>query len=188
LRSRIKGGDWPLIGRAEELELLREMRHARPPLSAVINGPAGVGKSRLAQSAMEEAAEEGWATLTTRGSAGMSAVPLGPLRGVLSVPSTTELAELTDAVRRALVEMRSGRGLLVLADDCQSFDEFSAGLLHQLVADGSILLVATARSGSSPQPALVDLWKDGLAERIELQSLSLPEAARLLSLALAGSV
>ncbi|MGD0084273.1 MAG: LuxR C-terminal-related transcriptional regulator [Acidimicrobiales bacterium] len=188
MRSRIKGGDWPLIGRAEELELLREMRHARPPLSAVINGPAGVGKSRLAQSAMEEAAEEGWATLTTRGSAGMSAVPLGPLRGVLSVPSTTELAELTDAVRRALVEMRSGRGLLVLADDCQSFDEFSAGLLHQLVADGSILLVATARSGSSPQPALVDLWKDGLAERIELQSLSLPEAARLLSLALAGSV
>ena len=48
MRSRIKGGDWPLIGRAEELELLREMRHARPPLSAVINGPAGVGKSRLA--------------------------------------------------------------------------------------------------------------------------------------------
>jgi DNA-binding CsgD family transcriptional regulator len=180
--------DWPLIGRAEELQLLREMRFAKPATSAVINGPAGVGKSRLARSTTAEAAEEGWATLTVRGSAGLSGVPLGPLRGVLGVPSTSDLAELTDSVRRELVARRSAKGLLVLADDCQALDESSAALLHQLVADGSIVLVATARSGTTPQDALIDLWKDGLAERIELQSLSLPEMTRLLSVALGGSV
>jgi DNA-binding CsgD family transcriptional regulator len=188
LRSRTQGGDWPLIGRAEELEFLREMRYEQPALSAVINGPAGVGKSRLARSARAEASEEGWATLVTRGSAGLSGVPLGPLRGVLGIRGATKLDELTDSVRQELLGMRSAKGLLVLADDCQALDEWSAGLLHQLVAEGSIVLIATARSGTSPHEALVDLWKEGLAERIELQNLSLLETTQLLPVALGGSV
>jgi DNA-binding CsgD family transcriptional regulator len=185
---RTTAGDWPLIGRAEELKLLREMRFSKPPLSVVINGPAGVGKSRLARSAMAEASDEGWATLTARGSAGLSGVPLGPLRGVLNVPGASELAELTDSVRTEIVSRRSAKGLLVLADDCQALDEYSAGLLHQLVAEGSIVLIATVRSGTRPHDALIDLWKDGLAERIELQSLSRAETTQLLSTALGGSV
>ena len=48
--------EWPLVGRVEELALLRQLRSGSPGVSAVISGPAGVGKSRLAREAVEEAA------------------------------------------------------------------------------------------------------------------------------------
>ncbi|MFI5035646.1 MAG: LuxR C-terminal-related transcriptional regulator [Acidimicrobiales bacterium] len=179
--------DWPLVGREEELELLRRIRAARPARSAVITGPPGVGKTRLARAASTEAHREGWATLTIQASASLEAVPLGPLRAVLSIPAIATQAELTDAVRRELLATSTERGLLLVVNDAQSLDELSVGLLHQLVAAGSLACVVTARSG--PLPAeLTDLWKDGFAQRIELQNLSLTESYDLLGAALGGAV
>jgi len=77
---------------------------------------------------------------------------------------------------------------LVFADDCQDLDEQSAGLLSQLVAGGAIVTVATVRSGTHTPQSLADLWKDGLAERIELQNLSLRETTELLATSLGGRV
>jgi ATP/maltotriose-dependent transcriptional regulator MalT len=184
--SGTNGTGWPLVGRTEELELLRMIRSSRPASSAVIGGPAGVGKSRLARAALEEAATEGWATLTIRGSAGYAAVPLGPLRTVLRIPGSDSLADLTSSVERELLALRAGKGLLVLADDCQSLDDASAGLLHQLAGGDDFVTIVTARSDSRLPAALVDLWKDDLAERIELQNLSLRETNELLSVGLGG--
>jgi DNA-binding CsgD family transcriptional regulator/tetratricopeptide (TPR) repeat protein len=157
-------------------------------MSAILSGPAGVGKSRLARAAMSEAAREGWATLAVRGSAGFAAVPLGPFRTVLRIPSSSELTELTEAVASELLAMRTTRGLLVLADDCQDLDESSSGLLHQLVAAGLVVAIITTRSGTTPPATVTALWKDGLAERIELQSLSRRETTELLAASLDGSV
>jgi len=180
--------DWPLVGREEELDLLRRTRSSVPPESTVITGPPGVGKSRLAHVAMTEAAREGWGTLAIRGSTGFSGVPLGPFRTVLSIPSSSTLTELVGSVERELKVMQSAKGLLVLANDCQDLDEPSIGLLHQLVATGSIVCLLTVRSGSHLPAGLTDLWKDGLAQRLELQNLSQGETAELLAAALAGGV
>jgi DNA-binding CsgD family transcriptional regulator/tetratricopeptide (TPR) repeat protein len=184
----ITQADWPLVGRAEELELLGRLRSPSSPMSAIVSGPAGVGKSRLARAAMSEAAREGWATLAVRGSAGFAAVPLGPFRTVLRIPTSFELTDLTDAVASALVAMRTAKGLLVVADDCQDLDESSSGLLHQLVAAGLVLAIITTRSGTQPPATVTALWKDGLAERIELQSLSRRETTELLAASVGGSV
>ncbi len=154
----------------------------------MISGPAGVGKSRLARTALADAARQGWATLEIRGSAGFAAVPFGPFRTVLDLPASSDLTELTDAVARDLTGRRSPKGLLVLADDCQDLDDASAGLLHQLVAAGVIVALITTRSGTRPPAAVADLWKDGLAERVELQNLSRPEIAELLAAGLGGAV
>jgi replication-associated recombination protein RarA len=63
MQNTIGGGEWPLVGRAEELELLVKLRSRG--LSAVISGPPGVGKSRLAGAALADAARHGWATLSS---------------------------------------------------------------------------------------------------------------------------
>ncbi len=188
MREGTNGADWPLVGRSEELELLRRLRSGVRGLSALITGPAGVGKSRVAREAMAEARGEGWATLVVRGSAGLTTVPLGPFRTVLRLPSASELAELTESVTNELVAMRSGKGLLLWVDDCQDLDEASAGLLHQVVAAGLIVAIITTRAGTHSPQGLTELWKDGFAERIELQNLSLRETTELLVAGLGGSV
>jgi DNA-binding CsgD family transcriptional regulator len=188
LRESTGGGDWPLVGRREELDLLRSFRSGTRRSSAFIAGSAGVGKSRIAREALAEAAREGWATLIIRGSAGFATVPLGPFRTVFRLPSSSELADLTESVINELVAMRSAKGLLLWVDDCQALDEASAGLLHQVVTAGLILAIITMRSGTQSPQALTELWKDGFAQRIELQNLSLREATELLEVGLGGIV
>jgi DNA-binding CsgD family transcriptional regulator len=87
-----------------------------------------------------------------------------------------------------LQALRSEKGLILLADDSQHFDEASAGLLHQLAAAGQLVVIVTTRSGTDTPPALTELWKDGFAERIELQNLSRRETAELLAAGLGGPV
>ena len=182
------GVQWPLIGRTEELHLLRALRNARPATSAVISGPAGVGKSRLAREALQEAAHEGWPTLAIRGTTGYAIVPFGPLRSVLNVPSNNDATELMTSIEQELLGMRTSRELMLVADDAQHLDDASAGLLHQLAASAAIVLVLTTRTGTQVPAALTELWKDGLAERIELQSLSRRETTELLTASLGGPI
>ncbi|MGO9559104.1 MAG: LuxR C-terminal-related transcriptional regulator [Acidimicrobiales bacterium] len=175
------------MGRVEELAFLRRLRSGKSA-SAVLSGPAGVGKSRLAAAAAAEAAAEGWATLSLRASASLSGVPLGPLRTVLQTEPSADLAALSSSVHQALLGMSSGRGLLVCVDDGHDLDEASAALLQQAVAGGTIAVLVTIRSGVHPPAALTDLWKDGLAQRVDLQALSRREINELLAAALGGTV
>ena len=179
---------WPLVGRDEECGLLRSLRSSHPPLSAFITGEAGVGKSRLAEEARAQAAADGWTTLRIRGTEGFSLVPLGPLRTVLEVPNLPDLAALNGAIEAELLARRTGKGLLLLVDDAQHLDQHSAGLVHQLVASGALCVIVTARSGTPLPAPVTDLWKDGLAERLQLQNLSCRETAELLAQALGDAV
>jgi DNA-binding CsgD family transcriptional regulator len=188
LRERTSGSDWPLVGRSEELDLLRRFRAGGRGVSAFITGSAGVGKSRIAREALAEAEREGWATLVVRGSAGFATVPLGPFRTVFRHSGPSGLAELTESVTDGLVAMRSAKGLLLWVDDCQDLDEASTGLLHQVVAAGLVVAIITTRVGTSSPLGLTELWKDGFAERIELQNLSLRETTELLEAGLGGGL
>jgi DNA-binding CsgD family transcriptional regulator/tetratricopeptide (TPR) repeat protein len=134
------------------------------------------------------AARDGWATLAIRASSGFGAVPLGPFRTVLRISNVNGLTELSESVANELLSMRSAKGLVVLVDDCQDLDEASAGLLHQLVVARMIVAVMTTRSGGQPPAVLTCLWTEGVAERVELQNLSLRETSELLAAALGGMV
>jgi DNA-binding NarL/FixJ family response regulator len=188
LEKRSTGGDWPLVGRTEELAHLRRLRSAARPVSVVLTGTAGVGKSRVAREAMAEAEREGWNTLVIRGSTGFTGVPLGPFRTVLQLPPASDLADLVEAAARELVGLRSAKGLLLWVDDSQALDEASSALLHQMVTGGLITAIMTARTGSASPAALTDLWKDGFAERVELQDLSRRETSELLTAGLGAPV
>lgn len=188
MRRSSSAGEWPLVGRDEELALLRQFRNTGQGTSACISGAAGVGKSRLGREALDEAAAEGWATLSIRGSSGYAGIPLGPFRTVLGLAGSSDLTELTESVVRRLETMRSSSGLLLLADDCQEVDDVTAALLHQVVAARLVVALIITRTGVQTPPAVTDIWKDGLAQRIELYNISQRETTDLLTKGLGGSV
>jgi hypothetical protein len=67
------------------------------------------------------------------------------------------------------------RRLLLVVDDAQFLDEGSAALVHQLVQKGACSVLASVRTpGPAPEPVTA-LWKDGLAERIDLATWGEPE-------------
>ena len=58
----------------------------------------------------------------------------------------------------------------MLVDDAQHLDDGSAALVQQLVqARTCSVLLSLRTSGPAPEPVTA-LWKDGLAERIDLVS------------------
>src|SRR6266550_2675807 len=73
---------WPLVGRAAELEqvsrLLRSGRGA-----AVLAGPAGVGKTRLATECLSVAAALGFVPLRVPATQGAAGLPFGAYAGLV---------------------------------------------------------------------------------------------------------
>ena len=73
-------------------------------------------------------------------------------------------------------------------DDAQFLDEGSAALVHQLVQKGACSVLASLRTpGQAPEPVTA-LWKDGLAERIDLSTWGEAETEAVLSATLGGPV
>ena len=84
----------------------------------------------------------------------------------------------------------AGGGPLVLGvDDAHLLDAMSAALVHQFALQANGFVVVTIRTGgpATPDP-VVALWKDGLAERLEIQPLGRDEADELVACGLRGQV
>jgi hypothetical protein len=122
-------GDPPLVGRMVELGLVAASR-AAGGVGFVLLGPSGVGKTRLARAALDEAERSGAAPLWVPATSSASAVPFGALAGVLPgyIGSEDPLTLLRTSAQ-ALAE-RAGRRQLVLGvDDAQRLDQSSAALV-----------------------------------------------------------
>jgi DNA-binding CsgD family transcriptional regulator len=91
-------------------------------------------------------------------------------------------------VARAVEAQGAGKPVALLVDDAHLLDDASAALTHQLAASKETFVLATIRSGEPASDAVVALWKDGLAERLELTPFSLPEVEDLLATVLGGPV
>lgn len=76
--------------------------------------------------------------------------------------------------------------MALFVDDAHLLDDASAALTHQLAVSGRTLVMATVRTGEPTLDAIVALWKDGLAERVEVSPLSLADVATLLDAVLGG--
>jgi DNA-binding CsgD family transcriptional regulator len=67
-------------------------------------------------------------------------------------------------------------------------DETSVALVHQLATSGSGFVVLTVRRGGRVPEPITALWKDGLAEWLELSPLARAESHELVTAALGGPV
>lgn len=178
-----------MVGREEELEFIERLLDDRHATGAVVAGRAGVGKTRLVAEAADRAMQAGWIVLRATGTHAGSAIPFGALAHLL--PATLHGGptrfNLLRAAADALLPDGSGRCLLTV-DDAHLLDDASVALVHNLAVSSRAFVLLSARSGMTAPEALVALWKDGIADRVEVQPLSRDECATLVEAALGSQV
>lgn len=181
---------WPLVGRREELKFI-EQAIGRPEFAGVVlAGAAGVGKSRLAKEAIGFAGSRGLSAEWVAATHSARSVPFGAVAHLLprEFPETIGQFALFRQAAASLRE-RCGEHRLVLGiDDAHLLDEPSAALVHHLAARENVAVVATVRTGEPAPDAVTALWKDGLAERVEVPALSPDESRQLVEAALGSPV
>jgi hypothetical protein len=99
-----------------------------------------------------------------------------------------DVFELMQRSVQALRERAGGRELVLGVDDAQWLDRTSAALVLYLVTTGTAFVVATMRSEETCPDAIVSLWKDAGALRLELGLLSDREAETLVEEIVGGLV
>ena len=133
-------------------------------------GPAGVGKTRLAQAAAAVAAGQGWVVRSVEGTAAATGIPLGAFAGWMDQLGGQPL-HLVSSVIAAVTESADGSPVLVTVDDAHLLDDLSAFVLHQLARRRAATVIATLRSGERAPATVTALWKDGHLRRVDLRPL-----------------
>ncbi|MGH9156436.1 MAG: AAA family ATPase, partial [Acidimicrobiales bacterium] len=186
--------EWPFAGRGDELRAVRAALLDDGVRAMVVAGPAGVGKTRLAVEGLRLVERAGLATARVTGSRAAAGIPFGALAPLLPAVHHGEsgaVDDRADLLRRsavALVERAGGRRLVLLVDDAHLLDDASATLVHQVAATRAAMVLATVRTAEPAPDPVVGLWKDGLADRLELRGLDFETIEQLLAAALGGPV
>jgi hypothetical protein len=179
---------WPLIGRREELDrVIGRLVHGEAA-ALVVDGPAGVGKTRLASEAVRAATGRGVTVHRVPATRASASIPFGACAALLPprVATATE-AGLLRVVAAELVAGAPGR-VAVWADDAHLLDPASAALLHHLAVASPVFVLLTLRAEEAPPDAITALVKDEPIEQVSLGPLGSSEIVMLLEEMLEGQV
>jgi DNA-binding CsgD family transcriptional regulator len=176
----------PLVGRTSELDRIVQAR-ASGAVGVVVHAPAGVGKSRLARAALARIEADGARTAWVQATRSAASVPLGAFAGAIRADvGSDDPFELLRRSVRSLTDAADGHALVVAVDDAQLLDPTSAALVLHVAGTESAFVLATVRSGDPCPDAIVSLWKDAGAERLELSGLSREETDQLVEAIVGG--
>ncbi|HEY6422955.1 MAG TPA: LuxR C-terminal-related transcriptional regulator [Pseudonocardiaceae bacterium] len=177
------------MGRDSELQFIADRMSGAEPRSVVIAGPGGVGKTRLAREALAAAKRGGRSTRWAAGTRAAAAIPLGAIAHLLpALGNSSDPLTLLQHAGAAIAELGRGHRLVVGIDDAHLLDELSVTLVHQLALTRAACLVLTVRTGEPAPDPVVTLWKNGLADRLELQQLPRSDIDQLVAAVLGGVV
>jgi DNA-binding winged helix-turn-helix (wHTH) protein len=193
LAERTLASTWPMVGRGRELELVAE-RFRDGTGGVLLTGGAGVGKTRLAERALELAEAAGMPTARATGHPEGRSIPFAALSHLLPADIASP-AGAVDVDRgmvfhraaAALREMAGDQRLLLLVDDADQLDELSRALVASLVQSGAVFAVLTMRTIGGPTP-FDRLVKDGSLERLTVEPLSVDSIETLLYRVLGGPI
>jgi DNA-binding SARP family transcriptional activator/tetratricopeptide (TPR) repeat protein len=170
--------DVPLVGRARELSLLEteldSVANERMCRLVTVSGPAGVGKSRLAQEFLQSAAADVLTARCVPYGDGITFLPLQELFGEIAGGSNDEI--FWD-VRKRLEARAQLRPLVVCIEDVHWAQPAFLDLLEYVLGwarDASILLLCLAR------PELYDVRPRWPGTLVPLEQLTHEESATLL--------
>jgi len=151
----------------------------------VLRGPAGVGKSRLADECLAAAEAAGARVGRATAAAAISDLPLAALAHLLP-PASPDDADPRVLLERARQHLGGDGRFVLLIDDVPALDPASAVLIAQLVSADALFLIATAREGEAPPENLTAVLSGHRSLRIELAALDREGVDTLLHLALRG--
>jgi DNA-binding NarL/FixJ family response regulator len=152
-----------------------------------VQAEAGVGKSRLAREALARAERDGAHTAWAQATRSAASMPLGAFAGVIPADVySDDRFELLRTATQAMRERAGERQLVIGVDDVQLLDCTSAALVLHLAATTAAFLVVTVRSDEPCEDAIVSLWKDLEAPRLELTCLREADTERVLEAMLGG--
>lgn len=163
-------------------EISRRIADARPGL-VLIDGPAGIGKSRVAAAAAEGATRAGREVVTVRADQASATIPFGafaPILADLEIDERDELGVLT-ALHAFL---RSGA--LLVVDDLPLLDDGSATAVRQALEITTVL--ATARSGQALASAFDSAAAEPGGRRVTLGHLAADQIDDVVRTVLDGPV
>jgi len=180
---------WPLIGRREELSIIERTLGEDQYRGLLLAGAPGVGKTRLAREALAAADAAGCETKWAVATRAVAAIPFGAVAHLLppAEEKSTHL-QLLQQTGQWLAERAGGRRVVLGIDDAHMLDDASAALLFHLVINGIAFVVATLPTGVPAPGPVTSLWKEGIAERLEVQALACSEVSQLIEAALGGPV
>ncbi|WP_406053692.1 LuxR C-terminal-related transcriptional regulator [Streptomyces sp. NBC_01077] len=184
-----RASQWPLAGRDHDLEAFAAAWSSGRCQGVLISGPAGVGKSRLAEGCLAFAVRDGSKGFRATASASAAAVPLGAIAHL--IPDGVDLSDPVKGfaqVATALAGPQRRWRWVLWVDDLHLLDAASAVLLRQLLDARVVKLIATVRSEepiSDPVKALAG--GDGI-DRIDLARFSREQTDAVLQAALGGPV
>jgi DNA-binding CsgD family transcriptional regulator len=181
-------GRWPLRGR--EPALHRAMQALSRGQGCVLIGEPGVGKTRLAQEILEAARELGHPTRWVVATQAARSIAFGAVAHLLPAPGRDGNSPLGMLQRALAVLARSDvdRRLVLGVDDAHLLDDSSTALVHMAASVANVLVVVTARADGEASEPVTALWKDGLADRVELQPLERRHMITLAGDILGGSL
>jgi hypothetical protein len=186
------GNDWPLIGRAAELERVGEL-YRRHGSGVVLVGAPGAGKTRLARECLRLAKSLGATAVDCIATRATSALPLGvfaPLLPVVhrGVASATDHTDLVLRCREELLDAHKGTGLGLLIDNAHLLDGASQALVELLAKSREVFLITTVDDDAAGTDFVVSLWKNSCLERVAVEPLADEWIDALASAVLGGPI
>lgn len=184
-----RAGQWPLVGRETELSAFDSAWADRRMRGFVIGGPAGVGKTRIAEECLARVVQRGVKVARATASEAARAVPLGAVAHL--IPATVDLSDPVKgfaAVASALASTDRQAKRALFVDDLHLLDTASTVLLRQLMDAGVIRLIATLRTGMPLSDAAKALTQGDSVRRVDLDVLDRLQVEELLRTTLGAPV
>ena len=185
---------WPLVGRQQLLDRITATLRSPAASVVILCGPSGVGKTRLASHAAGLLEADGWLAIPVTASETMSSIPLGALapafaREPLDLGAVSQdSVVLFEQVRRSIELMATGRRALMVVDDLSLLDSLSLAVITQLLASGTVRLIATVRSGDPLPDAILSMWTSSTALRLDVPPLDVAEYETVLAEVLSSPI
>jgi hypothetical protein len=167
---------WPFVGREDLLGVLQALLSVGATRGVVIDGPAGIGKTRLADEFTHSLSGVGIARVV--GSPTTHSTPYGSIAHLLPSDLPADHERDARAVLNALrTQLGPGRAVFI-ADDVVFLDDSTVSLLAHLLALNEVFLVGTVRSDHVVPPGLDSLIRSYGLHRLSLAPLDDQSIAR----------
>ncbi|MBG6224118.1 DNA-binding CsgD family transcriptional regulator/type II secretory pathway predicted ATPase ExeA [Arthrobacter sp. CAN_A2] len=182
-------GTWPLVGRSAETDRVTDALRATESSGVLLVGAAGQGKTAVARHAVNALSSK-QQILYIRGSSLGAPMAYSALT-VLLVDLDDEVARnplvLLTALQTLFTRMPGGRPVVVV-DNVEDLDPESATALAHLASTESVrLVVITEQIPSTPEPFL-ELWRNQVLVRVDIEPLTFEQTRDLLREVLGGDV